>query len=159
MMRRLVSRIAVCWLLLLAVGSQGGDGAARTVVARQQGGQINNVELQQVEALRHEKKAVILDVRTPSEYVIGHIPGAVNIDWQAKDFLEKVAALDKAQSYLVHCAAGARSARACDTMVRLNFSNLYNLKDGFKAWEEAGMPVEKGLFKLKKSVATESNTH
>ena len=52
-------------------------------------------------------------------------------------------ALDKNQTYLVHCAAGVRSATACAKMSRLKFSNLYNLEGGLKAWEKAGKPVEK----------------
>jgi len=153
---RLVPAIALVLCLPLAASAADAPAGA-TTHARQQHAEIKNVDVPEFEALRREKKSVILDVRSPSEYAIGHIPGAVNIDCQAKDFVEKIAALDKAQSYLVHCAAGGRSARACDKMARLSFSNLYNLKDGFKAWEQAGMPVEKGI--TKKAVATAANSH
>ena len=59
------------------------------------------------------------------------------------DFAQKIANLDKTKVYLVHCAAGGRSAKACDKMGQLNFKNLYNLEGGFKAWEKAGKPVAK----------------
>jgi len=58
------------------------------------------------------------------------------------DFEQKVAGLDKSKSYLVHCAAGVRSARACDKMSKMDFSRLYNLEGGFKAWEKAGNKAE-----------------
>ena len=86
---------------------------------------------------------MVLDVRTREEYAAGHIPGAVNIDVNAPDFQEKISKLDKNKTYLVHCAAGVRSARACDRMSRLDFSKLYNLGGGFRAWEKAGNKAEK----------------
>jgi len=82
-------------------------------------------------------------VRTKEEYAAGHIAGAVNIDVNAPDFEEKVAKLDKNKTYLVHCAAGARSAKACGKMSKLDFPKLYNLEGGFRAWEKAGNKAEK----------------
>ena len=104
---------------------------------------IKNVSVDEFDKLRTNSTSVILDVRTPNEYALGHIPGAVNIDWYGKDFTEKVAALDKSHTYLVHCASGNRSAKACQKMSQLNFIALYNLEGGFKAWEQADKPVEK----------------
>jgi rhodanese-related sulfurtransferase len=67
----------------------------------------------------------------------------VNIDVNSGDFEKKVAELDKGQPYLVHCAAGVRSVRACEKMNRMDFKQLINLQGGMKAWEKAGKPVEK----------------
>ena len=103
-----------------------------------------NIGVDEFDKLRTNNTSVILDVRTPSEFARGHIPGAVNIDWNAKNFTENVAALDKSHTYLVHCASGIRSAKACQKMEKLNFTNLYNLEGGFKAWEQASKPTEKG---------------
>jgi rhodanese-related sulfurtransferase len=62
-------------------------------------------------------------------------PGAVNIDWNADDFGKKIAALDKSKTYLVHCAVGGRSAKASDKMTTLQFTDVYNLEGGIKAWK------------------------
>jgi rhodanese-related sulfurtransferase len=86
---------------------------------------------------------VILDVRTPAEFAEGHLPGAVLIDFRAPDFVERVAKLDKSKQYLVHCAAGGRSARACAKLETLGFTNLVNLEGGLNAWKGAGKPVTK----------------
>jgi len=104
---------------------------------------FKSVNVGEFEKLRADNKNVVLDVRTREEYAAGHIPGAVNIDVNAPDFQEKISKLDKNKTYLVHCAAGVRSARACDRMSRLDFSKLYNLGGGFRAWEKAGNKAEK----------------
>ncbi|MDR3460317.1 MAG: rhodanese-like domain-containing protein [Verrucomicrobiae bacterium] len=90
-----------------------------------------------------DKQNVILDVRTPEEYQAGHIAGAVNLDVSAADFQAKAAALDRSKTYLVHCASGVRSVRACNKLNQLDFPNLYNLPGGFRAWVKAGQAVEK----------------
>jgi rhodanese-related sulfurtransferase len=104
---------------------------------------FKNIGVDQFDKLRQQTNAVVLDVRTPKEFAAGHIPGAVNIDWNGADFASKAAALDKSKTYLVHCAVGGRSAKASDKMTAIQFTNVYNLEGGMKAWENAGKPVEK----------------
>jgi rhodanese-related sulfurtransferase len=102
-----------------------------------------NIKPDDFEKLSKEKDTVILDVRTPAEFAAGHIASAVNIDIKSKDFDEKIATLDKGKTYLVNCAVGARSARACEKLGKLDFPHLYNLDGGITAWQRAGKPVEK----------------
>ena len=104
---------------------------------------VKRVDVTEFDKLRADKKNVVLDVRTEKEFKEGHIPGAVNIDVRAPDFDEKVAKLDKSKTYLVHCAAGVRSANACKKLEGAGFKELYDLAPGFKGWEKAGKPVEK----------------
>ena len=102
-----------------------------------------NLSVEEFARMADDKKNVILDVRTPEEFAAGHIPGAVNLDVTASDFQKKAAVLDKSKTYLVHCATGVRSARACEKLTHLDFPKLFNLPGGFKAWAKAGKPVEK----------------
>ena len=104
---------------------------------------VKNVGVEEFDKLRADKKNVVLDVRTPEEFTKGHIPGAINVDFNAPDFQKKVAELDKSKTYLVHCAGGVRSAKACTAMDKIAFPNIVNLEPGFRAWEKAGKPVEK----------------
>jgi rhodanese-related sulfurtransferase/thiol-disulfide isomerase/thioredoxin len=104
---------------------------------------FRNLTVDEFAQMTTNKANVILDVRTAEEYKSGHIPGALNIDVNAGDFKQKVAALDKSKTYLVHCASGGRSVTACESLGRLDFPKLYNLPGGFRAWVKAGKPVEK----------------
>ena len=104
---------------------------------------VKDVSVAEFAKLAADKQHVILDVRTAKEFQAGHIAGAVNLDVMAADFEQKAGALDKGKTYLVHCASGVRSARACRKLGQLSFPKLYNLPDGFKGWVKAGLPVEK----------------
>ncbi len=92
---------------------------------------------------RHEA-AVILDVRTPVEYEMSHIPGAVNVNVQDESFQDMVVALDPNKTYIVHCTknpAGGRSSRALETLQSLGFKHLYSLEGGYVAWKDAELPL------------------
>jgi rhodanese-related sulfurtransferase len=104
---------------------------------------VKRVGVEEFDKLRADKANVVLDVRTEKEFQSGHIPGAVNIDINAPDFDEKIGKLAKDKTYLVHCAAGGRSARACKKLESVGFKELYDLAPGFRGWEKAGKPVEK----------------
>jgi len=102
-----------------------------------------DVHAAQEYAAQHEN-AVLLDVRTPAEYNMSHIPGAMNLNVQNDDFKSMVAGLDKNKAYLVHCTknpANGRSARALDTLQELGFKNLYSIEGGYVAWREAELPL------------------
>jgi thioredoxin 1 len=92
--------------------------------------------------------AVIMDVRTPAEYEMSHIPDAINLNVQDDAFAEMVADLDRNDTYIVHCTknpADGRSARALVTLQELGFKNLYSLEGGYIAWKEAELPlIEEG---------------
>ena len=103
-----------------------------------------NVSPDEAEALiKNSPKLVILDVRTPEEFVAGHIAGAKNADFLDDDFGKQIAALDPARPVLVHCAAGSRSAQAVKQIEALKkFGLIYHLKAGFNGWVAAKKPVE-----------------
>ena len=101
------------------------------------------VEPAEAQKLITDKQVVILDVRSAAEFASGHLHGATNLDIRDPEFKTKLAKLDKSKAYLVHCAVGMRSARACETMGQLDFATLYDLKGGLTAWQKAGLPVEK----------------
>src|SRR2546423_1149457 len=93
--------------------------------------------------LKSDTNIVVLDVRTPREFEAGHIKGATNINFNDRDFARRVEALDKNKTYIIHCAAGGRSGKACQQIKTMDFKNMLHMNDGFNAWKEAGKPVEK----------------
>jgi len=78
----------------------------------------------------------LIDVRTSGECENGVIEGAINIDYQASDFEEKIAALDKTKPTLVYCAGGVRSAKAAEKMSKMGFVQIIDLKGGYGSWDD-----------------------
>src|SRR5438477_6868712 len=113
------NKTAIAILMSLCVVTAAGAADAKdekkpAPAEKNEAKRFKNVDVAEFERLRADKKNVVLDVRSQREFDAGHIPGAVNIDVNAPDFREKVEKLEKNKTYLVHCAAGVRSAKACD---------------------------------------------
>jgi phage shock protein E len=83
----------------------------------------------------------VIDVRTPAEFGAGHIAGAENIDVEASDFKDRIAALDPKAPYLVYCRSGRRSAIAAQQMVDAGFADVVDA-GGMDALVAAGAPTQ-----------------
>lgn len=79
---------------------------------------------------------LILDVRTHGEHKRAHIDGAIQINYFSPRFKTKLRALNRNQTYLVHCKSGHRSNKAVKTMQKLGFENIIHLDGGFDAWKK-----------------------
>jgi hydroxyacylglutathione hydrolase len=85
-------------------------------------------------------RPVIVDVREPWEYTMGHVPGAVLIPLgQLSSRLEN---LDPSIPVAVVCATGNRSQSAAALLGQNGFSKVYNLIDGTDGWQRAGLQIE-----------------
>jgi phage shock protein E len=94
-------------------------------------------------SLSADNTAVILDVRTPEEFVKGHLQNATAINFFDADFKEKVNKLDKTKAVYVYCAAGGRSAKALKILQESGFHTAFNMLGGFTGWQAAGLPSVK----------------
>ena len=84
---------------------------------------------------------VIIDVRTPEEFEIEHIKGAVNINIRNESFKDDVKTLQRDKIYLVYCRTASRSARAFRIFQELNFQEVYHMLQGIVGWKEDGLPL------------------
>lgn len=87
-------------------------------------------------------KAFVIDVRTPEEYVTGHIKNAMLVDVSQPDFKARVGQLDHTRPYYVYCQVGNRSRDAVEIMRDMGFAEVYGLEGGVGAWRKAGLPLE-----------------
>jgi rhodanese-related sulfurtransferase len=70
--------------------------------------------------------ALLVDVRSPSEFSTGHLPGARNIP--VGELGRRANELgDRARPVILYCASGARSAAAASTLRRAGFAQVHNL--------------------------------
>ena len=101
------------------------------------------IGVEDYDKMRGDTNIVLLDVRSAAEFEKGRIPGATNIDINLSSFTGKISSLDTNKTYLVNCAVGMRSARACRKMETMGFRKLYDLAPGFDGWKKAGKAIEK----------------
>jgi rhodanese-related sulfurtransferase len=88
-----------------------------------------------------ESGADLIDVRDPNEYSAGHIPGARLVPLNI--FLARPRDHAKRDNVVFVCAAGIRSALACEMAAAIGLTRVYNLEGGTQAWASQGLPVEK----------------
>lgn len=107
------------------------------------------IPIDQAGALFEQDATVFLDARTQSQYLQGHIRGALNLPWQEVDryFMEMADRLDGARMIITYC-----DGESCDLsqelalfLKEMGYSNVHILFNGWTAWQQAGLPIEGGL--------------
>lgn len=85
---------------------------------------------------RHE--VVLIDVRTPQEYALERIPGALLMPMQEFD----AAALptQDGKRVVFHCGSGVRSAKMAQKYLDQHGGTVAHLGGGMGAWKKAGQP-------------------
>lgn len=86
---------------------------------------------------------VVVDVREDNEIGGGKISSARHIPATMFDKRMQELEKDKARALLVYCASGMRSTAICRKLTGSGFADVYNLKGGIAAWEQAGLPTQK----------------
>lgn len=106
--------------------------------------------------LQSDREYTYLDVRSVPEFEAGHPAGAINIPIMDlapgvgmtpnPDFAAVVeATLRKDAKLLVGCKSGVRSARACEAMSQMGFTDVANVRGGFVgAVDNLGRVTEPG---------------
>lgn len=102
--------------------------------------QIESIDAKEFSERMKRQNLKVLDVRRTAEHFSEHVVDAVNMPL---DYInDQFASLDKEQTYYVHCAGGYRSMIFTSILKARGFSNLIEVKGGFKAIKETGtIPV------------------
>lgn len=85
------------------------------------------------------KPVLLIDVRTPREFEVSHIQGAVRLD-QAKAIAEAIKR-NPDIPVVVYCSVGARSGAMADQVQTITGQPIFNLRGGIFRWIESGYPV------------------
>ncbi len=81
-----------------------------------------------------ENTIQLLDVRTPQEFELNRIEGALLIDFYDANFEEQLdAQLDVSVPVAIYCRSGVRSVHAGLLLAEKGFT-VYNLKEGIISW-------------------------
>ncbi len=104
---------------------------------------VNPVDAAAAEALLAQG-AVVLDVREPAEFDMGHLPGAVNVPRGVLEFRvgDHPALTNPQADILLYCKNGGRSTLAAHTLKRMGFEQVKMLVGGFDGWSGTVHKVE-----------------
>jgi hydroxyacylglutathione hydrolase len=86
-------------------------------------------------------RLALLDVRNPSEWAGGHVPGASNIP--VADLEQRLAEVPRDRLVAVYCESGSRAAIAASVLRARGVTNVRVFSGGFAEWSAAGYPVER----------------
>lgn len=90
-----------------------------------------------LEALR-ANEIILIDVRTPQEYMFEHIEGSLLAPMHCTQ--PKFFPTQESKRIVLHCGSGARSSMVANECFAAGFNKVAHLDGGFAAWKEAEMP-------------------
>ncbi len=94
--------------------------------------------VEEVARARDKQEIVLIDVRTPQEYMFEHIEGALLMPLVFFDAKSLPGQNEK--RIVFHCGSGARSEKVARQAVAAGFEKIAHLDGGFGAWKSAGQP-------------------
>jgi len=96
--------------------------------------EVNKITSEKLISLLKTQDIQLIDVRMLGEYNVGHIEGALNIDFYKSSFVDSVNELDKSKLTVVYCKSGNRSNKSALIMDSLGFIEIYDFNKGMNGW-------------------------
>lgn len=110
---------------------------------------IQTLTLDEAKAKLNGPNVTFIDIREPHELEAdGAIPGAVHAPRGMLEFLADPASpyhkdvFSSGNELILYCASSGRSSLAAATLQDMGLSHVAHIDGGFKAWKQAGLPVE-----------------
>jgi rhodanese-related sulfurtransferase len=103
---------------------------------------VKQIDIDQYKKMRTGSH-VLIDTREDHEWTAGHAAGAVHM---SKGVIERdieTEIPDKSATLVLYCGGGYRSALVADALQQMGYKNAISLDGGWRAWNAAGLPVEK----------------
>lgn len=105
---------------------------------------VREVSVDQTRSKLEKDGAKLIDVREDSEWAAGHARGARHLGKGVieRDIEKQIP--DKGAEIILYCGGGFRSALSADALQRMGYTNVASMAGGWRAWQQAGCPIEKG---------------
>lgn len=101
---------------------------------------MGELSLDDLVALKPSESSVILDVREPMEWEVGHVPGATLI--RLGDLRREMDRLPRQAHIAVICESGIRSSIAASILLAAGFDDVSNVVGGTRGYRQAGLPLD-----------------
>jgi rhodanese-related sulfurtransferase len=105
---------------------------------------VNVTDVPEVLArLKKGERLTLVDVREDNEWEKGRIAGAIHLGKGVIERDVEAAIADKSREIILYCGGGFRSALSADNLQKMGYKNVLSMDGGWRAWNDAGGPVEK----------------
>lgn len=105
---------------------------------------VTEVSAEEYRALQDSGEPhLLIDVREESEWAAGHAAGAMHL---GKGVIERdieTRVPDTDALLVLYCGGGYRSALSADALQKMGYRRVRSLAGGWRAWQEAGLAVER----------------
>jgi rhodanese-related sulfurtransferase len=96
-------------------------------------------KVEDLKSLMAQHQPLLVDVRSPSEYRSGHIPGATNIPLQ--QMARHLDQIPSDRPVVLYCSSGYRSAMGVMTLHLLGYDNVKGFPPSFVGWKVSGEAI------------------
>lgn len=94
--------------------------------------------------LGEAREFAFIDVREDHEWQKEHARGARHLGRGILERDAEQALPDPEAEIVLYCGGGYRSALAADALQKMGYRKVWSMAGGFKAWAQAGAPIDKG---------------
>lgn len=141
-MKRTVIFLFILTAVLLAACTSNPDSAATQKVTVD-GGSYTNVGPNELNAMLRNKDFMFVNVHIPFEGDIAGTDLSIPYDQITEPSYLSQLPIDKSAKIVLYCRSGRMSAIAAEALVKLGYTNVWNLEGGMVEWEQAGYPIKK----------------
>ncbi len=137
-----MKKLLIVFLTLIALSLAACQSKTVTGEAIQvEGGSYTNVSASDLAQMLKNKNFVFINVHIPFD---GNIAGTdLSIPYDEIESNLSQLPADKNAQVVLYCRSGRMSQMAAETLVKLGYTNIWNLKGGMVDWEQAGYDIEK----------------
>lgn len=129
--------------LLAACGGQAPTPAVTSAPAAKvevEGGSYTNVTPQQLAEMLKQNDFFFVNVHIPYEGEIEPTDAQIPYDQTTQQLSQYPS--DKNAKIVLYCRSGRMSSIAAKELVKLGYTNVWNLDGGMAAWEQQGLPLK-----------------
>ena len=129
-------------LVLTLVACQSKSVAVVGEKVNIDGEAYNNINADELKTILNNKDFVFVNVHIPFEGNIADTDLSIPYDQITEPANLAQLPADKNAKIVLYCRSGRMSALAAEALLKLGYTNIWNLKGGMLGWEQAGFEIQ-----------------